>query len=96
MADAQLLRHKARQDVQLVVGGRGDQQVGPAHLRLLLHLVAGAVAADAHHIIDIDDIFNQLRALVDDRHPVIGGELLRQRKPHLTGTHDNDIHRLFS
>ena len=44
----------------------------------------------------IDDIFNQLRALVDDRHPVIGGELLRQRKPHLTGTHDNDIHRLFS
>ena len=96
MADPQLLRHQARQNVDLVAGGRGDQQVGPARLSLLLHFVTGAVAADAHYIVDIDDVFNELLIFVNDCHPVLSGKLLRQRKPHLTGTHDNDIHRPFS
>ena len=93
---AQLLRHQARQNIQFVAGDRGDQQVRPANLRFLLHLVAGAVAADAHDVVDVDDIFNDLLVFVNDRHPVLGGKLLRQRKTHLTGAHDNDIHRPFS
>ncbi|CAN4017744.1 NTF2 fold immunity protein domain-containing protein, partial [Dysosmobacter welbionis] len=31
------LRHKAREDINLVAGGSGDQQIGLLHIRLLLH-----------------------------------------------------------
>ena len=70
MGHAQLLRHQAGKNVDLVAGGGGDQEIGLAHLRLFLHRIAGAVAADAHHIINVDDIFNEARLLIDNRHPV--------------------------
>ena len=54
------------------------------------------IDAQIMKIADIDDIFNELLIFVNDGHPVFSGELLRQFKPHLTGTHDNDIHRPFS
>ena len=92
VAHAQLLGHQARHNVDLVAGGGGDQQIGLVRLRLLLHLVNGAVAAHAHDIMDIDDIVNEVVVMVDDRHLVFLGQLLRQRQAHFARAHDNDSH----
>ena len=61
----QLFGNQAGQNVDLVAGGGGDQQVGLVGLRLLLDAIAGAVAAHAHDVIDVDDIVDQLGMLVD-------------------------------
>ena len=92
MAHAQLLGHQARHNVDLIAGGGGDQQVGLVRLRLLLHLIDGAVAADAHHIMDIDDVVNKVIVMVDDRYLVFLGQLLRQRQAYFARAHDNDSH----
>ena len=92
MGHAQLFRHQAGQNIDLVAGGGGDQQIRLAYLRLLLDLIAGSVAADAHNVIDIDDIFYELGFLVDDRDPVLPDKLGGQAGAYLTRAHNNDPH----
>ena len=89
------LRHKAREDINLVAGGSGDQQIGLLHIRLLLHIVAGAVAAYAHHIIDVDDVLNQMWILVDHCDPVLHGQMARQGHAHLARAHNDDLHAVL-
>ena len=89
---AQLFRHKAGQNVDLIAGGGGDQQVRLIYLRLLLHLVACSVAANSHHIIDVDDIFNKLRLLIDNRDPVLPNQLSSQTAANLARAHNDDLH----
>ena len=55
-------------------------------------VVAGAVAADAHHIIDVDDIFNEARLLIDNRHPVFPDQLRGKAGANLARAHNNDLH----
>ena len=93
MADAQLFGHQAGEDVQLVAGGGGDEELRLFHLRLLLHAVDRAVAADSHDVVYIDDVVNELGVLVHDGDVVpVGGELLGQGGAHLARSHDDDFH----
>ena len=89
---AQLFRHQARQNIDFVTGCGGDQKLGLVHLRLLLHIVAGTISADGHHIINVDDIFNQLGIFVDHRDLVARGELLCQCCTDLARAYDDDFH----
>ena len=89
---AQLFRHQAGQNIDLVTGGGGDQQIRLAYLRLLLDLIAGSVAADAHNVIDIDNVFYELGFLIDDRDPVLPDKLGGQAGAYLTRAHNNDPH----
>ena len=41
---------------------------------------------------DINDIVDQLRVLVNDRYLVLPGQVLRQRKAHFARAHDDDSH----
>ena len=66
--------------------------MGLVHLGLFLHVIAGAVAAHAHDVIDIDNIVDTLRVFVDDRDLVIHRQMLCQGHAHLSGTHDNNPH----
>ena len=90
----QLLGHQAGQNIDLVIGDGGDQQLRLVHLRLLLHGIAGAVSADSHHVIDVDDIFNQVWVLVDDGDLVVHGQMPRQCHAHLSRAHDHDLHNV--
>ena len=90
-----LLGHKAGQNVDLIAGGGGDQQIRPAALRLQLYLIAGPVAAHAHDVVDVDDVLNQLGVLVDDRDLVLRGELSCQLQAHLAGAHNNNPHAVL-
>ena len=92
MGHAQLFRHQTGQNIDLVAGGGSDQQIRLAYLRLLLDLIAGSVAANAHNVIDIDDIFYELGFLVDDRNPVLPDKLGGQAGAYLTRAHNNDPH----
>ena len=64
------------------------------HVRFLLHVIAGAVSADSHHVIDVDDIFNQVWVLVDDGDLVVHGQMPRQCHAHLSRAHDHDLHNV--
>ena len=92
MGHPQLLCHQTGKNVDLVAGGGGDQEIGLTHLRLFLHLIAGAVAADAHHIINVDDIFNEARLLIDNRHPVSPDQLRGKAGANLARAYNNDLH----
>ena len=91
---AQLLGHQAGEDVDLIAGGGRDQQLRVLHVRFLLHVIAGAVSADSHHVIDVDDIFNQVWVLVDDGDLVVHGQMPRQCHAHLSRAHDHDLHNV--
>ncbi len=62
---------EAGQDVDLITGRCGDQQVCAVLKRLLLHIIAAAVAGQTAHVIDIDNVLDQVRVLVDDDDVVI-------------------------
>ena len=89
---AQLLGHKAGQNVDLVAGGGGNQQIGMSHVRLLLHLVAGAVAAYPHDVVYINNILHQLVIFVHHGDLVVHRQLLGQRQANLPDAHDDDFH----
>ncbi len=89
----QLPGHQAGEDVQLVAGGGGDQELRLFHLRLFLHAVNRAVAADSHNVIDVDDVVDELGVLVHHGDVVpVGRELLGQGGAHLPSAHDDDFH----
>ena len=89
----QLPGDQTGEDIQLVAGGGGDQKLRPVHLRLFLHAVYRAVAADAHHIVDVDDVVDEPGILVHDGDVVpVGGELLGQGRAHLARAYDDDFH----
>ena len=71
MLRAQLFGDEAGQDVDLITGRCGDQQVCAVLKRLLLHVIAAAVAGHAAHIIDVDNVLNQVRVLVDDHNIIV-------------------------
>ncbi|MPM73875.1 hypothetical protein SDC9_120860 [bioreactor metagenome] len=93
MLHAQGFCHKAGQNVDLVAGGRGNEQVGPPRVCFFLHVGACAVAAHPHHVVDIDDVLQKLGVLVDDGDAVLLGKMLRQRQPDFPGAHDHNFHR---
>ena len=93
VADAQLFGHQAGEDVQLVAGGGGDEELRLFHLRLPLYAVDRAVSADPHDIVNINDAVDQPGVLVYDRDIVpVGGKLLGQGGAHLTRANDDDFH----
>ena len=76
---AELLRHDAAQDIELV-GGRGRyDKVGARYAGFHLDVIARAVALDADDIVHIHRIVEHRALMVDHRHVVpFGGKLLRQ------------------
>ena len=71
MLRAELFCHKAGKDVDLIAGGRGYQKIRAVLERLLLDLIAAAVAGHAAHIIDVYNILNQVRVLVDNDNVIV-------------------------
>ena len=53
---------------------------------------AGAVAANAHDVVHVDDIVHQLEILVNDGHIVIHQQLLGQSNTHFSRAYNNDSH----
>ena len=68
---AELFRHKAGKDVDLIAGGRGNQKIRTVLERLLLDLIAATVAGHAAHIIDVYNILDQVRVLVDNDNVIV-------------------------
>ena len=95
VGNAQLLGHQTRQDIDLVAGGRGNEQVRLVGLRLFLDVVAGAVSAHPHHIININDVVHQLGILVNDGDLVLPGQVLGQRQSHFSHTYNDDFHTML-
>ena len=62
------------------------------HLCLLLHIVAGAVAAHAHHVIDVDDVLHQVRILIDHCDLVLDRQVACQGNAHLSRAHNDNPH----
>ena len=71
MLRAELFRHKAGKDVDLIAGGRGNQKIRTVLERLLLDLIAATVAGHAAHIIDVYNILDQVRVLVDNDNVIV-------------------------
>ena len=68
---AQFFGDQAGQNVDLVAGRGGDKQVCAVLEGFLLDLIAAAVAGHSAHIIDVYDILDQFRILVDDNDVVV-------------------------
>jgi len=84
---------EAGQDVALITGRCGDQQVCAVLKRLLLHVIAAAVAGQTAHVIDIDNVLDQVRVLVDDDNVVIFRRKLGgQGTANLAEADDHDSH----
>ena len=71
MLRAQLFGHQTGQNVAFIAGGGGNQQVCAILKGLLLDVIAAAVAGHAAHIIDVDNVLNQVRVLVDDHNIIV-------------------------
>ena len=65
------------------------------HIRLLLHVIAGAVAAYPHDIVDIDNILHQMRILIDHGNSVLNSQITRQGNAHFPSAHNDDPHTVF-
>ena len=90
---AQLFGDEAGQDVDLITGRCGDQQVCAVLKRLLLHVIAAAVAGQTAHVIDIDNVLDQGRVSVDDDDVVIFRRKLGgQGTANLAEADDHDSH----
>ena len=93
MGHAQLLCHQTGKNVDLITGRCGDQQVCAVLKRLLLHVIAAAVAGQTAHVIDIDNVLDQVRVLVDDDDVVIFRRKLGgQGTANLAKADDHDSH----
>ena len=93
MLRAQLFGDEAGQDVDLITGRCGDQQVCAVLKRLLLHVIAAAVAGQTAHVINIDNVLDQVRVSVDDDNVVIFRRKLGgQGTANLAEADDHDSH----
>ena len=93
MLYAELFGDQAGNDIPLVARCRSDQQIRFINTRLRLHVVACAVAANAHHVVHIDDPRNEFRVFVDHDHIMMfGGKLFRERFSHFAQSYDDDPH----
>ena len=93
MPGADLLGHKAGQNVDLVAGSGRNEKVCAVFKRLRLHIVAAAVARNAAHIINVDDGVHDLLMGVDHDNIVpVPRQLPGERLAHLAQTYDDDFH----
>ena len=61
----------AAQQVDLVAVGHGDEDIGPPDIGPLEHLVARAVARNAHDVVNVGRLADPLRVGVDDGDVVV-------------------------
>ena len=93
MRCTELFCYKAGQNIGLVAGGGGDEQVGAILKGVLLDVVAAAVARHTADIVDVYEALDQVRILVDNDNIVLfRRELFRQDAPDLARAYNHDSH----
>ena len=88
---ADLARDGARDDVDFVETGRGNQQVRALDLRTAQDLGVGSAPVQELDV-EVGQPLATRGVGVDDEDIVLGGEGLRQRVPDLTRADDDDPH----
>ena len=90
---AELFGDQAGEQILLVRGHDGDDQIGLRNASLGLCFDADAVALDGHDVQPVADVGERLGAAVDDRDVVpFAGELLGERHADLARADDDDVH----
>jgi hypothetical protein len=83
---------QAGDEIDLVVRGAGDEEVGGGDTSVLEHAPVGAVALDSRHAGGLDQLVQALVIAVDDRELVLAGQSLEDRRSHLPGSDYEDLH----
>ena len=93
---ARLLGDRAAQQVQLVRARDSDDHVRQLDAGLIEHAQAGAVAADAHHVIDLRGVADDALVRVHNGDIMsLAHQMLRQRMAHLAAAHNDDAQRVL-
>ena len=93
MAARRLAGDQAGKQVDLVVRGDRDQQVGIPHAGLLEHMVAGAAAGHRGQVEHVGQLGQPPLGQVDQGQLMsLGRELLGQRRADLAAAYNNDTH----
>ena len=93
MRCTELFCYKAGQNIGLVAGGGGDEQVGAILKGVLLDVVAAAVTHHTADVVDVYEALDQVSVLVDNDNIVLfRRELFRQDAPDLARANNHDSH----
>ena len=89
-----LSRNQAAQEIHLILVGHRNQQVSLLHAGFLLHMIAGGISLNAHHIQKIPHHVDLLFIRIDDRDFMsLFIELLGKNIAHLPTACNNDSHQ---
>ena len=85
--------NQAGKQIDLVVRGDGDEQVGVLHARLLEHMIAGAAAGHRSQVERVHQLGQPPLRQVDKRQVVpFGRKLLSQCRANLSAAYNDDAH----
>ena len=91
-----LSRDQTAQKIYLILVGHRNQQVCLLHAGLFLHMVAGCISLNAHHIQKITHHVDLLLVRIDNGNLMsLFIELLGQNIANLSAACDNDFHQYF-
>ena len=85
-------RERARDEVRLVARRAGEHEVGVAHARVGQSAPAGAVRLQRRDVEALADRGEAGRIEVENGHVVLAVESLHDRRSHLAGADDEDLH----
>lgn len=89
---AHLLGEDAGDDVDLVLRGDGDENVGVGGVGALQGVDVNAAGGDAGDVCGVDEAFELVGVLFDDDDVVLVGEFLADDAADLADANDNDMH----
>jgi hypothetical protein len=90
----ELLREHRGDDVRLVAGGAGDQELGVLYAGRLKRVPAGAVADHRRHVVAVRERAEPFRVEIDDDELMLSVERLDDGRADSPGSDDEDPHRV--